>query len=110
MNRRVDINHHVHYFLTAMSRFTFIASTPFPSVDQRSGRVEIGLWCRDCAEQTVRVIGQAARNGHSLDIADCLELERRERKAFTEEEIWDHSQTCPGAKSIWTQANVGVGK
>lgn len=55
---------------------------PFPSVDQHSGRVEIGLWCRGCAEQTVRIRGQAARDGHSLDIADCLELERRERKAF----------------------------
>ncbi|KAI9840419.1 MAG: hypothetical protein M1837_001632 [Sclerophora amabilis] len=77
-------------------QFHFQASSPFPFLDVREGKVDHGLWCLGCQDQYVwhRI------RTHDVDYSA---LKRNESKAYTEQEILRHFIDCPGSKRLWDQ-------
>ncbi|ERF73515.1 hypothetical protein EPUS_07720 [Endocarpon pusillum Z07020] len=86
--------------------FRYMASTPFPSLNHQAGSVERGLWCQGCFEQPSLEELEAHLHSRSLDVEEGEELVRMSRKAFSEQEMLDHIDECPGAQRLWSEFNV----
>lgn len=80
----------------APSYFQFRSSTPFPFLHRRGdpNKIEHGLWCAGCEDQTYR------QQWNSQARPDDRTLYRKMMRSFTERDILLHFAECAGATRL----------